>query len=108
MLAFVRRCAMWSASRVAPYMTALYLMQRHSVDKDFTNALALMDKAESELPPTPVSFHRTAFDNLRSIIFLFMMFWPTVIWSGGMLARWVATSASCCDTSSWEAVPPLN
>jgi tetratricopeptide (TPR) repeat protein len=70
-LAFVRRCAIWSASRVAPYMTALYLMQQHAADKNFTDVLALMDKAEAELPNTPVSFDRAAFDNLRGIIFLF-------------------------------------
>ena len=70
-LAFVRRCAIWSASRVAPYMTALYLMQQHSADKNFTDVLALMDEAEAELPNTPVSLDRAAFDNLRGIVFLF-------------------------------------
>ena len=70
-LAFVRRCAIWSASRVAPYMTALYLMQKHSADKNFTDVLALMDQAESELPNTPANLDRSAFDNLRGIIFLF-------------------------------------
>jgi tetratricopeptide (TPR) repeat protein len=52
-------------------MTALYLMQQHAADKDFTDVLALADQAESALPPTPVSFDRAAFDNLRGIIFLF-------------------------------------
>jgi tetratricopeptide (TPR) repeat protein len=70
-LAFVRRCAVWSASQIAPYATALYLMQKHSSDKDFTDVLALIDHAKAQLPPTPVSFDRAAFDNLLGIVLLF-------------------------------------
>lgn len=70
-LAFVRRCALWSASQLAPYMTALYLMQKHAADRDFSDVLALIDYAKSKLPPTPVSFDRAAFDNLHGIILLF-------------------------------------
>lgn len=70
-IAFVRRCALWSASEVAPYITSLYLVQKHAADRDFTDALALIDHAQSELPPTPVSLDRSAFDNLRGIILLF-------------------------------------
>src|SRR6202043_1575389 len=36
------------------------------------------------------------------------IFCPKVTSSGGMAARWVDTSASCCDRSSCDAVPPLN
>lgn len=71
LLGFVRRCALWSASQVAPYATALYLMQKHSADKDFTDVVALIDHAKSELPPTPISFDRSAFDNLSGIVLLF-------------------------------------
>jgi tetratricopeptide (TPR) repeat protein len=70
-LAFVRRCALWSASEIAPYMTALYLMQKHAADRDFTDVLALIDHVMAELPPTPVSFDRAAFDNLHGIVLLF-------------------------------------
>lgn len=70
-LAFVRRCALWSASEIAPYITALWLMQKHSADGDFSDVTALIDHATEELPPTPVSFDRSAFDNLRGIILLF-------------------------------------
>jgi tetratricopeptide (TPR) repeat protein len=70
-LAFVRRCALWSASRVAPYSTALYLMQKHSSDKEFTDVVALIEHAKAELPPTPVSFDRSALDNLLGIVLLF-------------------------------------
>ncbi len=71
LLAFVRRCALWSASQVAPYSTALYLMQKHSSDKDFTDVLALIDHVKGELPPTPVSFDTSVLDNLLGIVRLF-------------------------------------
>ena len=35
------------------------------------------------------------------------MFWRSVISSGGIAARWVATRLSCWETSSCEAVPAL-
>jgi len=71
LLGFVRRCALWSASQIAPYATALYLMQKHAADKDFTDVIALIDHAKSELPPTPISFDRSALDNLSGIVLLF-------------------------------------
>jgi tetratricopeptide (TPR) repeat protein len=71
LLPFVRRCALWSASRIAPYATALYLLQKHSTDKDFTDVFALIDHTKSELPPTPVSFDKSVLDNLRGIALLF-------------------------------------
>jgi tetratricopeptide (TPR) repeat protein len=70
-LAFVRRCALWSASEVAPYSTALYLMQKHSSDKDFTDVVALIEHAKAALPSTPISFDRSALDNLNGIVLLF-------------------------------------
>jgi tetratricopeptide (TPR) repeat protein len=71
LLTFVHRCALWSASQIAPYVTALYLMQKHSSDKDFTDVLALIDHAKAQLPPTPISYDRGALDNLLGIILLF-------------------------------------
>ncbi len=71
LLPFVRRCALWSVSQLAPYATALYLMQKHASDKDFTDVLALIDHARNEVPPTPVSFDRSVLDNLRGIVLLF-------------------------------------
>jgi tetratricopeptide (TPR) repeat protein len=70
-IAFVRRCALWTASEVAPYITALYLLQKHAGDRDFTDASALIEHAKNELPDTPISYDRSVFDNLRGIIFLF-------------------------------------
>jgi predicted Zn-dependent protease len=71
LLTFVRRCALWSVSRIAPYSTALYLMQKHSSDKDFTDVVALIEYAKAELPPTPISFDRSTLDNLLGIVLLF-------------------------------------
>ena len=71
LMAFVQRSALWAASELAPYSTALYLVQKHSADKDFTDAIALIEHAKALLPPTPTSFDRALFDNLLGIIALF-------------------------------------
>jgi tetratricopeptide (TPR) repeat protein len=68
---FVRRCAQWSASKLAPYTTAVYQLQRHADDKDFTEVLALIDAAKAAMAPTPVSLDRSLFDNLLGIVALF-------------------------------------
>jgi tetratricopeptide (TPR) repeat protein len=69
--AFVRRAAVLGGSHLAPYMTTLYLLQAHSKDKDFTDVLALADQAQRGLPPTPVSFQRSLYQNARGIVMLF-------------------------------------
>jgi predicted Zn-dependent protease len=71
LLTFVRRCALWSGSQLAPYVTALYLLQKHSSDRDFTDVDALIDHTMAVLPPTPISFDRSILENLRGIIELF-------------------------------------
>jgi hypothetical protein len=67
----VRRCALWSGSQLAPYSTALYLMQQHASDKDFTDVTALVEHAKGLLPPTPTSFDRALLDNLLGLVALF-------------------------------------
>jgi tetratricopeptide (TPR) repeat protein len=71
LLAFVHRCALWGASQLAPYATSVYLLQKHAADKDFSDAIALIEQAKAKLPPTPVHFDRSAFDNLLGIVALF-------------------------------------
>jgi tetratricopeptide (TPR) repeat protein len=71
LIAFVQRSALWGASQLAPYSTALYLLQKHSADKDFTDAIALVEHAKALLPPTPTSFDRSLFDNLLGLVALF-------------------------------------
>jgi hypothetical protein len=68
---FVHRCALWSASQLAPYTTALYLLQAHADDGDFAASVALIDHAKAVMPPAPVSLDRSLFDNLLGIIALF-------------------------------------
>src|SRR3984893_11658851 len=68
---FVRRCALWSGSQLAPYSTALYLLQQHASDKDFTDVVALVEHAKALLPPTPTSFDRALLDNLLGLVALF-------------------------------------
>lgn len=70
-LAFVNRCALWGASQLAPYVTALYLLQQHAADRDFTDVVALAEQAKGKLPPAPISFDRATFDNLLGIVALF-------------------------------------
>ena len=71
LIAFVQRCALWSASQLAPYSTALHLLQKHAADNDFTDVVALVEHAKSLLPPTPTSFDRALFDNLLGLVALF-------------------------------------
>jgi tetratricopeptide (TPR) repeat protein len=71
LITFVQRSALWGASQLAPYSTALYLLQQHAADKDFTDAVALIEHAKALLPPTPTSFDRSLFDNLLGLVALF-------------------------------------
>jgi tetratricopeptide (TPR) repeat protein len=70
-IAFAQRCALWAASEIAPYSTALYLLQKHAADGDFTDVVALAEHAKALLPPTPTSFDRSLFDNLLGLVALF-------------------------------------
>jgi tetratricopeptide (TPR) repeat protein len=71
LLAFVHRCSLWGASQLAPYLTALYLLQTHAADKEFGDVVALAEQAKSKLPPAPINYDRSAFDNLLGIVALF-------------------------------------
>ncbi len=68
---FVRRCALWGGSQLAPYSTALYLLQKHASDKDFTDLIALVEHAKGLLPPSPTSFDRGLLDNVLGLVALF-------------------------------------
>jgi len=71
LMSFVRRCALWGGSQLAPYSTALYLLQQHASDKDFTDVVALVGHAKALLPATPTSFDRALLDNLLGLVALF-------------------------------------
>ena len=68
---FVRRCALWGGSQLAPYSTALYLLQQHAADKDFTDLVAFVEHAKALLPATPTSFDRALLDNVLGLVALF-------------------------------------
>ncbi len=70
-IAFAQRCALWTASQLAPYATALHLLQTHAADGDFTDVVALAEHAKALLPPTPTSLDRSLFDNLFGLVALF-------------------------------------
>src|SRR5437763_9155348 len=71
LMAFVRRCALWGGSQLAPYSTALYLLQQHASDKDFTDLVAFVEHAKALLPATPTSFDRALLDNVLGLVALF-------------------------------------
>ncbi len=67
----LRRAADVGAANIAPYLTALYLVQRNAADRKFQDAEALIAYARSLLAPTPLNPERARFDNLLGIIALF-------------------------------------
>jgi tetratricopeptide (TPR) repeat protein len=70
-MAFVRRCTLLAASHIAPYATAINLLEEHAIDKDFKDVVALVEREKAELPPTPTSFQRSLYDNLLGLVALF-------------------------------------
>src|SRR5437764_1740537 len=71
LMGFVRRCALWGGSQLAPYSTALYLLQKHAADKDFADLVTFVEHAKSLLPATPISFDRALLDNVLGLVALF-------------------------------------
>jgi tetratricopeptide (TPR) repeat protein len=71
LLTFVQRCALWGVSELAPYSTALYLLQQHAADGNFTDVVALAQHAQTLLPPTPHNFDRALFQNVLGLVALF-------------------------------------
>ncbi len=68
---FVRRTAVFGAARLAPYTTALYLVQSHADDRDFTGVKALLARVMPRMAPTPVNRQRSLFENVTGIVQLF-------------------------------------
>jgi Flp pilus assembly protein TadD len=68
---FVGRASLVGVSELAPYATAIYLLQAHSSDKDFDNVVELIKHSESLLAPTPRNRQKSLFDNLLGLIALF-------------------------------------
>ena len=70
-LNLVQRAANWGAAQLAPYNTALDLLQRHGGDGDFRDVAALCEHAILHQPPAPVNPTRGQFENLQGLIALF-------------------------------------
>lgn len=68
---FVRRCSLLGASYLAPYGTALFLLQEGARTGDLSAARRLSDRAKSLLPNTPDSFDRSLLENVDGLIALF-------------------------------------
>jgi tetratricopeptide (TPR) repeat protein len=71
LMQFVHRCALWGASQLAPYATAIYLLQHAAATGKFGPLVHLVTQAEARLPPTPTSYDRALFDNLLGLVALF-------------------------------------
>ena len=71
LLTFVRRCATWGVSQLAPYTTALFLLQFHAGDGDFRDVEALAAHMIAALPPAPINDERAQFENLLGLVDLF-------------------------------------
>lgn len=69
--AFVQRCAFWGDTQLAPYSSALYLLDKHRSDDELNEIVKLVEGAKALLPPTPTSFDRSLFDNLLGLVALF-------------------------------------
>jgi tetratricopeptide (TPR) repeat protein len=98
----IERAAVVGMAHLDPYLTALYQIQSHAEDKDFTTALTISKYAMAALPPTPVNFERSLFENLNGLIALF---------NGDANAAhdwFVRAQASCPDRTSADAVTRLN
>ena len=64
----VHRAALRGMSLIDPYVTSLYLVQAHAAGGDFSEAEAMIKQTMAALPPAPISFDRSLFENLQGII----------------------------------------
>src|SRR4051794_25426145 len=67
----LERASVIGIAHIDPYITALNQMQTHADDKDFKVAETIIKYAMEALPPTPVNFERSLFENLNGLIALF-------------------------------------
>lgn len=95
---FIERTSVWGASQLAPYVTALYLLQKHAGDGDFRNVVALCEHSIERLPVAPEHDKRGQFENLLGLVALFKKDLP------GARGHFEAA------TTAWPAgvVPALN
>jgi len=68
---FIQRAANWGAAQIAPYTTALFLLQSHGGDGDFRDVVTLCDHTIAALPPSPLNPMRSEFENLLGLVDMF-------------------------------------
>ncbi len=64
---FVRRAAVETSSRLDPYHTSLYLLERNDVDKNMAHLKTLLQTSIDRLAATPDNPERALFRNLQGI-----------------------------------------
>ncbi len=98
----VQRAVIVGMSHIDPYITALSEVQTHAEDKDFTRAETIIRFGMAALPPAPISFERSLFENLNGIIALFRN-------DASEAYQWfVRAEDSCPDGTVADVVASLN
>jgi cytochrome c-type biogenesis protein CcmH/NrfG len=68
---FVKRSALTGVAELSPYYTALYLLQAHSVDKNFENLINLIERNVALTTPAHINPDKSLYDNLLGLVALF-------------------------------------
>jgi hypothetical protein len=68
---FVSRSALTGVAELSPYYTALYLLQAHSVDKNFKELNDLIERNVALTTPAHINPDKSLYDNLLGLIALF-------------------------------------
>src|SRR5579871_1060570 len=71
LMEFVSRSALAGAAELAPYYTAIYLLQAHSIDKDFRSLNDLIGRKVASTSAGPVNTDKSLYDNLLGLVALF-------------------------------------
>ena len=101
-VSLLERATVIGMAHIDPYLTALSELERHAEDKDFSVAEAIIDDTMDRLPPTPESFDRSLFENLKGLIFLFRDDIEQAVY-------WFARAEeSCPDFTAADAVSAVN
>jgi tetratricopeptide (TPR) repeat protein len=67
----VQRAVVIGMSHIDPYITALSEVRTNADEKDFNHAETIIKFAMAALPPSPINYQRSLFENLNGIISLF-------------------------------------
>ena len=71
LLTFIQRCASWGAAQLAPYSTALFMLQHQPSHGDFRDAETLARQTVAALPAAAISQERAQFENLLGLVDVF-------------------------------------